>query len=84
MTGFDDGERLCLAAVWADGAVQWLGDQLERGHVRGVTDEARLKLDTLHDGLRTLADTLHVLTLPYPPPSVPPATPHDGHLRVVK
>ncbi len=38
-------------------------------------------LETLHDGLQVLADTLHAMTLPFPPPLVPP---RRGHLSVVK
>ena len=41
-------------------------------------------VETLLDGLQVMADTLHALTMPYPPPSVSPASSHDGHLRLVK
>ena len=82
MTGFSDDERLCLAAVWADDTVRSLTDQL-RGPPAGVRITLELDtVETLLDGLQVMADTLHVLSQPYPPPSVSPA--RDGHLRVVK
>ena len=80
--GYSDVERLCLGATWTDDAARWLGDELDRGGVHGTTDETRMKLETLRDGLQVLADTLHAMTLPYPPPAVPPS--RNRHLRVVK
>jgi hypothetical protein len=86
MTGYSDDERLCLAAVWADDTVRSLTDQLGDqllGPPAGVRITLELDtVETLLDGLQVMADTLHALTLPCPPPSVPPA--RDGHLRVVK
>ncbi len=79
---FSDLERLCLGAVWADDAVGWLGTELELGRVQGTTDEAAMKLETLRDGLQVLADTLHAMSLPYPPPSVSPTG--TSHLQVIK
>jgi len=78
---YTDLERLCLSAVWTGDAVRWLEDEMDQGHVVGTTDVARTKLDTLRDGLQVLADTLHVLTLPFPPPSVPPSP--GPHLQLV-
>ena len=80
--GYSDFERLCLRATWADDAADRLAADLNRGQVSGSTPEARDMLDTLHDGLRVLADTLHSLTLPYPPPSISPS--QQTHLRVVE
>ena len=78
--GYSDIERLCLGATWADDAASRLAVELNRGQIDGATVEVREMLDTLHDGLRVLADTLHAMTLPYPPPSVSPSP----RLRVVK
>jgi hypothetical protein len=79
---YDDVERLCLSAVWADDAMRWLENELEHGGLRGTKGDTHMRLETLCDGLRVLSDTLHAMTVPFPPPSVPP--PRDGHLRVVK
>ena len=76
----DDLERLCLARHWADDAYNWLGDELDRGRVTATTDDVRERLLTLRDGLWVFADTLHAMTTPYPPPSLPPVT----RLRIVK
>ncbi len=81
--GFSDLERLCLGATWADDAHRRLGDELQRACAGRTPDTVNMNLDmleTLHDGLQVLADTLHAMTLPYPPPAVPP----HRHLRVVK
>lgn len=72
MEFMDDIERLCLARHWADDAAAWLGDELAHGRVCGTTEESRRRLETLRDGLNVFADTLHALSLPYPPPSLPP------------
>ena len=80
--GYSDLERLCLGATWADDAYQRLGDELQRagaGRTPGTVNMNLDMLETLHDGLQVLADTLHAMTLPYPPPAVPP----HRHLRVV-
>lgn len=71
--GFSDLERLCLGASWADDAYQRLGDELQRACAGRSPDVVSVDLDlleTLHDGLQVLADTLHAMTLPYPPPAV--------------
>ncbi len=81
--GFSDIERLCLGATWADDAYQRLGDELQRACAGRSPDVVSVDLDmleTLHDGLWILANTLRAMTLPYPPPAVPP----HRHLRVVK
>ena len=78
-----DHERLCLGAVWADEAHRRLGDELNRACAGRTPATVRLDLDmleTLHDGLQVLADVLNAMTLPFPPPAVPPAR----HLRLVK
>ena len=74
MMGFSDAERIALAVTWTDNAYQRLGEELHRACGGGTPDSVRMNLDTLealHDGLQVLADTLHALTLPYPPPDVP-------------
>jgi hypothetical protein len=80
MTEYSDYERISMAAHWADEAADWLAHQLNCGAIKGVTPEAQTKLDTLHDGLRTFAETLGAMTIPYPPPSVPPRR----NLRLIK
>ena len=80
-----DHERLCLGAVWADEASHHLGAELQHACAGRTPYTVPMNLDaleTLHDGLQILADTLHAMTLPYPPPAVPP--PRNRHLRVVK
>ena len=47
-----------------------------------LTREGQDVLDALYDGLQVLAENLGALTLPFPPPVVPP--PRGRHLRVVK
>ncbi len=47
---------------------------------RAQVTDVKERLFTLRDGLWVFADTLHTMTLPYPPPSLPPVT----RLRVVK
>ncbi len=86
MPGFSDAERIALAATWTDDACQRLGDELNRaGHGRtpGMVTMDLDTLEALHDGLWVLADTLHAMTLPFPPPAVPPSSRH-AHLSVVK
>ena len=49
-----------------------------------MPDAVLVSLDTLealHDGLQVLADTLHAMTLPFPPPPVPT---RRAQLTVVK
>ena len=81
MGSLTDHERLSLGAVWADEAHQRVGDVLQRACAgRGPgrrPDIVTMNLDVLealHDGLSILADTLHALNLPYPPPLVPPSS----------
>ncbi len=77
---YSDNERLGLAAYWANDAASKLADALNTGLVRGTSREGDDMLDTLYDGLLVLSENLNALTLPYPPPFVPPSR----HLRVVK
>ena len=84
MMGYNDAERIALAATWTDEAHQRLGDELNRACGGRTPNAVTVDLDimeALHDGLWVLAGTLHALNLPYPPPSVPP---RRGHLQVVK
>jgi hypothetical protein len=80
MSGYTDAERIAIAANWADEAADWLAGQLNIGAVKGLTPEAQTELDTLHDGLRTFAETLGAMTVPFPPTSIP----HRRGLRIVK
>ncbi len=79
---YSDSERLGLAAHWADDAASKLVAARNRGLVHGMTREGQDILDTLYDGLQILAENLGALTLPFPPPVVPP--PRGRRLRVVK
>jgi hypothetical protein len=79
---YSDHERLGLAAYWADDAASKLVAARGCGLICGTTREGQEMLDTLYDGLLTLAENLNALALPYPPPVVPP--PRGLHLRVVK
>ena len=79
---YSDNERLGLAAYWATDAASKLVAAQNAGLVHGTSCEGRDMLDTLYDGLLVLAENLNALTLPFPPPVVPP--PHGRHLRVVK
>ncbi len=79
---YSDNERLGLAAHWADDAASKLAAALNAGLVHGASREGHDVLDALYDGLQVLAENLNALTLPFPPPVVPP--PSGRHLRVVK
>ncbi len=79
---YSDNERLGLAAYWADDAASKLVAARNAGLIHGTSREGHDVLDALYDGLHVLAENLNALTLPYPPPVVPP--PRGRHLRVVK
>ncbi len=79
---YTDSERLGLAAYWANDAATKLVAARNSGLVYVTSREGEDVLDALYDGLLVLAENLNALTLPYPPPVVPP--PHGRHLRVVK
>ena len=85
MTSYTDFERLSLGAEWADEAHQQLGDELHQACGGRMPATVTMSLDTmeaLHDGLHVLAETLHAMCLPYPPPPVPPK--RNDHLKLVE
>ncbi len=79
---YSDHERLGLAAYWADDAATKLAAALNTGLVHGTSREGQDILDALYDGLQVLAENLGALTMPFPPPVVPP--PRGRCLRLVK
>ena len=79
MRDLTDDDRVALSASWAAQAYGWLADEPNAGRVMAMTDDAKLELDTLCDGLRVLSDNLSVVSYPFPPPTV-----QGRYLRVVK
>ena len=83
VTGADD-----LSTKVINGVAELLHDRMTESLLFREEDAAvivSMKLDTMeavHDGLHVLAETLHAMCLPYPPPPVPPK--RNDHLKLVE